>query len=277
MIVNFDIPKINQCMQDFYNATGINMDLLKADFSFVGNHSYWEKKRYCKAIQSTENGHKACLISDIILLEKSRESKKPEMHICHAGLMDFSIPILYGDEIIGYIIFGQIKTDTDFSKFKGYLMSLGLDEKEMNRFYAEISFFEEDVIKSISNIAEMVVKHILLEDMLKPNFDDSIGRVVNYINENLDTSLSVQTISQNTNISKSALYRRFQSCFGCTVGQYISDKRIEKAAELLKNSDLSIEEVSGLTGFSSGSYFCKMFKKKMGVSPFKFKSIHKSV
>ena len=261
MIVNYDIPKINQCLQDFYNATGINMNLLKDDFSFVGDHSYWEKKRYCKAIQGTDRGHKACRLSDAALLEKSRKSKKPEMHICHAGLMDCSIPILYGDEIIGYIIFGQIKTDTDFSKLKGYLSSLGLDEKEMERFYAEIPSFKEDVIRSVSNIAEMLVKHILLD----------------YINENLDADLNIQAISQNTNISKSALYRRFQSCFNCTVGEYINDKRIERAAGLLQAADLSIEEVAGLTGFSSGSYFCKMFKKKMGVSPFKFKNMNKRV
>jgi len=277
MTVNYDIPKINQCLQDFYYATGINMDLLKDDFSFVGEHSYWENKRYCKAIQSTKSGHTACRLSDKELLEKSRMSKKPEMHICHAGLMDCAIPILYGDEIIGYILFGQIKTDTDFSKFGGYLSSLGLDEKEMERFYEEISFFKESVITSISNIAEMLVKHILLENMLRPNFDESIQPALNYINENLDSDLSIQKISQNTNISKSALYRRFQSCFGCTVGEYINDKRIEKASGLLKTTDFSIEEVSGLAGFSSGSYFCKIFKRKMGVSPFKFKNINKGI
>ena len=275
MIVNFDIPKINQCLEDFYNATGINMDLLKDDFSFVGEHRYWENKRYCKAIQGTKGGHNACLLSDAELLEKSRKSKKAEMHICHAGLMDCAIPIIYADEIIGYILFGQIKTDTDFSKIGEYLASLGLDEHEMERLYEEILFFKESVITSISNIAEMLVKHILLENMLRLNFDDSIGRVVNYINQNLESDLSIQRISQNTNISKSALYRKFQGCFGCTVGEYINDKRIEKATELLKTADLSIEEVSGKVGFSSGSYFCKMFKKKMGVSPFKFKNWNK--
>lgn len=275
MIVNYDIPKINQCLQDFYNATGINMNLLKDDFSFVGNRNYWEKKRFCKAIQSTNEGYRACCLSDAVLLEKSRNSKKAEMHICHAGLMDCCIPILYGDEIIGYIFFGEIRTDTDFSKLKGYISSLGLDEEEMEGFYTEISSFKEDVIKSILNIAEILVKHILFENMLKPNFDDSIQPALNYINENLASDLTIQTISHNTNISKSALYRRFQSCFNCTVGEYINTKRIEKAAGLLKSADFSIEEVSALTGFSSGSYFSKMFKKKMGVSPLKFKNLDK--
>ncbi|MBO5305528.1 MAG: PocR ligand-binding domain-containing protein [Clostridia bacterium] len=276
MTVNYDIPKINQCLQDFYNATGIHMDLLKEDFSFVGNHSFWDKKRYCKAVQSTPMGKQACLCSDAELLQKTQKSKKPEMHICHAGLMDIAIPILYNDHIIGYIIFGQIRTDTDFSLLKDYLLGLGLSEKDMRAYYAEIASFEKAVIQSISNIAELLVKHILLENMLKPNFDASIQRALNYIHENLGTELTVESISKNANISKSAMYRRFQSCFGCTVSEYISEKRIEKATELLAKSDLSVEEVSRVVGFSSGSYFSKIFKKKRGISPFQFKNNQKN-
>lgn len=271
MLINYDIQKINQTLQDFYNATGINMDLLKDDFTFVGNHSFWEKTRYCKEIQNCEKGRIACRCSDAELFWKSRESKKPEKHICHAGLIDISVPILYNDIIIGYIIFGQMKTDTDFSKLKKYLKSLGLNETKMNKYYAEISSFDTDKIQSISNIAEMLVKHILLENMLKPNFDENIQRALNYISENLDKDLTIQNISKNTNISKSVLYRRFHSCFNCTVSQYVSTKRIEKAIDLLSNSDLSIEEISQQIGFSSGSYFSKIFKREKGLSPLKYK------
>lgn len=271
MLINYDIQKINQTLQDFYNATGINMDLLKDDFTFVGNHSFWEKTRYCKAIQSCEKGRAACRCSDAELFWKSRESKKAEKHICHAGLMDISVPILYNDVIIGYIIFGQMKTDTDFSELKGYVNSLGLNETIMNQYYAEISSFDVDKIQSISNLAEMLVKHILLENMLKPNYDENIQRALNYINENLDKDLTIQNISKNTNISKSVLYRYFHRFFNCTVSQYINKKRIDKAIDLLTKSDLSIEEIAQQIGFSSGSYFSKTFKKEKGLSPLKYK------
>ena len=276
MVVNYDISKLNKCLRDFYNATGINMEILKDDFTFVGEHSFWENKRYCKAVQSTDKGKKACLLSDKKLLLKCRDTQKPAMHICHAGLMDFAIPILYGDTIIGYILFGQIKKDTDFSHIRDYISGLGLDEDVMEKYYMEISSFDEDVIKSISNIAEIMLRHILLENMLSPNYDESMQRAVNYINENLSSELSVQIISRNANISKSAMYRRFENCFNCTVSEYINEKRVDKAVNLLMSTDMSIEEISCLTGFSSASYFSKIFKKKKGVSPFKYKNMKNS-
>lgn len=272
MLVNYDIQKINQTLQDFYNATGINMDLLKDDFTFVGNHSFWEKTRYCKAIQSCEKGRSACRCSDAELFWKNKESKKAEKHICHAGLIDISIPLIYNDIIIGYIIFGQMKTDATFSNLKAYINSLGLSETEMNKYYTEIPTFDAAKIQSISNIAAMLVKHILLENMLKPNFDENIQRALNYISENLDKNLSIQNISKSINISKSVLYRHFHRFFNCTVSQYINKKRIEKSVDLLTKSNLSIEEIAQKVGFASGSYFSKMFKKEKGLSPLKYKS-----
>ncbi len=276
MFINYDIQKINQTFRDFFNATGINIDLLKDDFTFVVNHSFWENKRYCRAIQSTNKGKKACHCSDTELFLKSQKSKKPQMHICHAGLVDISLPILYNDVIIGYIIFGQMKTDTDFSTLKDYVVKLGLSENEMEKYYSEISSFDADKIQSVSNLAEILVKHILLENMLKPNLDDGTKRAVNYIHENLASDITIQDIEKNANLSKSVLYRRFHSCFGCTVSQYINKQRIEKSIVLLENSNMSIEDIAQKVGFTSGSYFSKRFKHEKGVSPFKFKQQQKN-
>lgn len=275
MLINYDIQKINRTLQDFYYSTGINMDLLKSDFSSVGNYSYWEMKRYCKAIQSTDEGKKVCHMSDRRLLKKCRETKKAQMHICHAGLIDVAAPILYGDDIIGYIIFGQMRTETDFSAVAGYVENLGLESKKMEKLYSEISVYDTNHIESISNIAAMVAKHILLENMLTPNYDESIQPAIMYIENNFEKPLTVQGICKHSSLSKSVLYRRFKSCFDCTVSQYINSKRIEKSIELLTKTNLSIDEISQKVGFLSGSYFSKAFKKEKGISPINYRKNNK--
>lgn len=247
------------------------MDLLKEDFSFVGNQSFWENKRYCRAVQNTVTGMKACFCSDANLLKRCRDSQKVEMHVCHAGLVDVAAPIIYNETIIGYVIFGQIKIKDDFSELRSYISALGLDENEMESLYSEIEILGEDKIQSVSNIAQMIVKHILLENMLRPDLDDNIQKAVYYINENIAQPMSVQGISKNVGISKSALYRGFHAHFGCTVSRYISRVRIEKAIVLLSDNNLSIEEIALRVGFADGSYFSKTFKKEKGISPLKYR------
>lgn len=271
MVISYDIDKINAALEDFYKATDINMNLLKADFSFVGGRSHRENNRYCEAIQNTPKGKKECRFSDIRLLKKCRETKKPQMHICPAGLIDAAAPIFYNDVIIGYIIFGEMKADIPFSDYKEYLSSLGLDTEEMEKNYNAIFAFNSKKIQSVSNIASMLAKHLLLENMLKPDFDENMQKAVAFINENLCDDLSIRNISKNINVSKSVLYKRFHACFNCTVSEYINTRRVEKSIELLMRTDLSIEEISQKVGFASASYYSKIFKKEKGISPLNYK------
>lgn len=271
MLINYDIQKITRTLADFYNATGVYMGLLKEDFSFVVNRSAGSNMRYCVAVQETQKGREACLFSDACLLQKSRESRKPELHVCHAGLIDICVPIIYEETIIGYVIFGQIKIKDDFPRLREYITKLGLNADEMQEYYNEISVVGSERIESISNLAEMVVKYILLENMLRPGSDESTEKAIAYINENLDKPLSVHSIAKSVGVSKSALYRSFHVQIGYPIGRYINKRRVEKATEMLADTRLSIEEIALRVGFADGSYFSKTFKKEMGVPPFKYR------
>lgn len=276
MIINYDIQKINATLEDFYKATDININLLRADFSYVSGKSHRKSTGYCQCVQNTPAGKTACLKSDIELLEQCRQSRKPQVHICHAGLIDAAAPILYDDAIIGYVIFGEMRTDTDFSKIEKSLSDLGLDIKKMEGYYDEIPLFDPERIQSLSNIMVMLTKYLLLENMLKPHFDDRLQRTVAYIDENLTESLSVQRIAKQANISKSVLYKQFHDVFNCTVSEYINQKRVALACDFLLKTDWSVEEVAQRIGFSSASYFGEIFKRLKGITPLKYRKQHRA-
>ena len=273
MVVTYDAPKISRALHDFYSATGITIDLLKSDFTKVSDTKY-EFNSYCKCIRDTKSGESACKNSEIVLLEKCRDTKETQFHICHAGLIDMVTPIIHDGEIIGYIIFGQMRAGDSFDKLEKYISSLGLDKKIMGDFYSKIPFYDTDRIESISNVASMLVKYLLLENMLRPNIDQNIQRAINYIEENLEEKLSIKSISRQVNVSKTVLYNKFHTFFGCTISEFINIKRIEKSIEYLSKTDLSMEEISMKVGFSSASYYSKIFKRIKGISPLKFRKVN---
>ncbi len=274
MNVNYNTEKINEVLYNFYNSTGITIDLLKSDFTKI-SHTKYEFNEYCKSIQSTAKGKKCCRESELTLLKKCASTKQTQMHICHAGLVDMSVPVIYNDEIIGFIVFGQLRSEIDFSKIKNYISNFSLNVDKMENFYGRIPFYDSDKIQSVSSIAIMLVKYILLENMLKPYIDDSTQKAVDYISENLENDISIKEISKAVNMSKSVLYKKFHSGFNCTVSEYINKKRIEKSIEYLMSTDLSMEEISQKTGFSNSSYYSKIFKKIMGISPLKYKKLNR--
>lgn len=270
MIINYDKNRLSEALQNFYNATGINLALVKEDFSpFCDNNR--TPNSYCGRIHSSRQGKNACKCSDIKLLEKCRQTGTSQTHICHAGLMDVGIPIIYGKDILGYIILGQMKHDGDFEPLKEYIGKLGLDPLEMKQYYDALPFFEHDRIRSIAEIAGMLAKHLLLENLLRPSSNANIEKAEIFIGENLSKNLSVKYISKSIGVSKSVLYKNFRESFDCTISEYINQKRIEKACELLEHSNLSVEEISQKTGFSSSSYFTRMFKKYKGIAPLRYR------
>ena len=272
-MVIFDQRKISAALLDFYNATGINMDLLKADFSPAGNASC--SNPYCTLIQSCSAGRSACRASDISLLETCRSTGEPAMRLCHAGLIDVAIPIHHDYRIIGYLIFGRMRPDRNFPALQSYLSGLGIDPTEAANAYHSIPLYDEEKIHSLSNIATLLVKYILLENLLISSQDDAVEKAAAYIHENLSAELTIQSISRATNISKSVLYKGFRSRYRCTVGEFLNARRVAKAKELLQRTALPMEEIAQQVGFSSGSYFSKAFKKVAGISPLQFRKENK--
>lgn len=270
MQINYDIDRLNEILQDFSNACGINIIIVDKDFSVLSKK--WRKNnRYCYTIQSIQSGNHACTLSDRTLFERCRKSGKAEIQICHAGLVDVAVPVFFNDEVIAYIILGQMKQNHDFSTVSDYLSNLPVDKLEMETLYKDLPIFDADRISSIANIASMVAKYIMLEDVLKPESNLIIERATDYIAKNLGENLSIEQISKQLNVCRSTLYKNFEDKFHCTPGEYIKSKRIERSKELLLNSSLSIEEISEQVGFSSGAYFSHIFKDLTGTSPLKFR------
>ncbi len=89
----------------------------------------------------------------------------------------------------------------------------------------------------------------------------------NYFNE-----FSLEEYASMCNLSTSRFSHLFKETTGLSPLEYLTDIRIKNAAKLLTHSDMSVAEIAESVGFSDPSYFGRVFKKKMKVSPKKFQS-----
>lgn len=95
--------------------------------------------------------------------------------------------------------------------------------------------------------------------------------------ENLSNpTLDVQYLTNNLGMSRSSLYTKMKALTGMSVNDYINKFRIEKAIQLLTNTDLSILIISEQTGFNSQRYFSTAFKTVVGCTPSLYRENHKT-
>ncbi len=98
-----------------------------------------------------------------------------------------------------------------------------------------------------------------------------IGKALGVLENSLQRSVSLTELTELTAMSVSTLNRTFKEATGYSPIEYHLKIRIKKAGEILCNSNLSITEIAGRTGFDDSNYFSRQFKKIMEVSPLEFR------
>ena len=100
----------------------------------------------------------------------------------------------------------------------------------------------------------------------------NLQQVKAYLDEHFDEKITLDQLAERFFINKHYLGRVFRNQFGMTVNHYIMYVKVTHAKQLLRFSELSIEEIAVKCGMEDANYFSRMFKKVEGISPSQFRS-----
>ncbi len=98
----------------------------------------------------------------------------------------------------------------------------------------------------------------------------SIRKGIMYLENDPLQEKSISEIAAMCNVCESGFRRLFKLYSGMAPGEYRLSRKISRAKKLLSSGNMSVEEVAYSLGFTECGYFCKLFKKKTGVSPGKY-------
>lgn len=104
-----------------------------------------------------------------------------------------------------------------------------------------------------------------------PINEGKLNNAIKYINENIALDITIEDICKEINISKHYFCRQFKEHIGLTIMKYVLRTRITLAKIDLVKTKLSISEISEKNGFSSVSYFCRIFKETEKCTPLQFR------
>lgn len=101
--------------------------------------------------------------------------------------------------------------------------------------------------------------------------DSQIEAAVTYINENYKNNISLDDVSRVINISPYYFSKLFKEEVGEGFVEYLTRIRVEKAKDLLINTDMPMKEICLEIGYPDPNYFSRIFKKSFGVTPTEYK------
>ncbi|NHF61007.1 helix-turn-helix transcriptional regulator [Flavobacteriaceae bacterium TP-CH-4] len=94
-----------------------------------------------------------------------------------------------------------------------------------------------------------------------------VRKVAQMILKDVSKDYSLEMLSLHSGLSQAKLQEGFKVLYARTVTEYIRHVRLEKARDYMNTTDMNISEIVYSIGFSSRSYFSKIFKRKFGISP----------
>ena len=98
-------------------------------------------------------------------------------------------------------------------------------------------------------------------------FDPQIGASLNAVHDSVSTPWTVESLAAAAGMSRSAFAARFKELLGQTPLEYVTEWRMQKAMQLLKQRDKKLIDVARSVGYESDAAFSKAFKRVVGANP----------
>ena len=271
MLIGINHKELSTFINDISAITHIAVAIYDTDFNVIesSNNKLCE---FCTEVRSNPVLEQKCVDCDHYALRECARTKKPYIYHCHMNLVEITLPVISNDIIIGYMLFGQFRNQSDLSKLITFIEGRS-KEYHLNTDYLlesinNIPYYTDKQIISISNLMKMCVRHIWSNEIMNINKSSLASAIDLFIQNHLNEDLSVNVICQKFNLSRSALYELAKENFNVGITDYVQLCRISAAKKLLKNKkELSIVEISELIGIKDTSYFSRFFKKHTGFSP----------
>ncbi len=204
---------------------------------------------------------------------------------CHSFIRENNEPCAHRDVII---------TKDLFKNACNYIDSSILDQitrsstpLKSNLPISELLRFENDFSSMFflpsenSTFTRNSMTNILVVELLRVFLNNSqtkLGNVPSWLKEiipNMSTPIAmregIEFILHNIGYDRSYICRAFKKFIGCTMTEYLRERRLELAATILLTSDKTVAQVCEEIGFESIPYFTVSFKNKYALSPKQFK------
>lgn len=131
-----------------------------------------------------------------------------------------------------------------------------------------VHFVEEMQARENKERIERITKKTAMDKgNLAQTAEERVAVVKQYIEEHLNEKIYVEELAELIHINEQHFMRIFKKETGQSVTEYITERRILVASELLKTSDYSINFISDCIGCENYSYFSKLFKRYTGFTP----------
>lgn len=193
-----------------------------------------------------------------------------------------------GDTPLEYIVFGlegiTFSFDKKFQDLNYALYNYDTQKDKilfmLNTLLAEAYDQNPNYELVCRNLTEILMvylvrkQHLGLHQSLDTKMSKECGVAKRYIDSNYMDNITLDLLAELTHMNKFYLVHSFTKYTGLSPINYLTQRRIQVAMDLLSSTDYSIAQIASSVGFSSQSYFSQVFRKALALTPVQYRKQH---
>lgn len=193
----------------------------------------------------------------------------PSMHY-DLILVDIHMPVMNGLQLIQRL--KELGVQTQFAMLTGYsdfeyartALRLGVQD------YFVKPLQPEEIHSFLNKLSNHLHSTSGKDDAIDPQF----AEILAYINLHASEKIRLEDVAEQLGYSKNHICHLFQKNLSTTYVQYLTQRRVENACQLLRNTNLSLTQIAERCGFSDAAYFTKVFKRETNRTPADYRKTH---
>lgn len=167
--------------------------------------------------------------------------------------------------------FRRMEKGTDFPALIALLMQI---KNYRGSGVTAKMFYEGKILEAVSLIMERAKENQAKRKKLHitQQEQENLSAVAAYLDNHYSFSVPMERLCRISFMGQTKLKASFKELYGCTILDYVLQKRIEQAQHLLIGTDLSIAEIARVVGYSRSESFSKQFRRITGLLPREYKN-----
>lgn len=282
-VSSLDSELINKIALDFAHATGLAVVVVNIHGEEISERFNFTS--FCKKMRRDPELYSRCKMSDRCGGLEASKDNKPCIYRCHAGLTDFSIPLIIAGNLVGFVLCGQVRVTNDVTMEDIQKVDQHwLTDLELQQAYENIPMVDFSKVMASADLLKLIVdncikKHlnfIVINDNASPEpdktkstvaYDAKIKKALRYIDSHFSEDLRLEDVAAHVYLSPYYFSKLFKKQLGIGFNAYVTQQRMNNAKQMLEHSDWSIASIAKNLGFSQTSYFCKVFRQTFQITP----------
>lgn len=233
---------------------------------------------YCMYAKSNPDVWKHCIARQGKVVEKCADGIF--CGVCYAGMGEVVVPIQDTDgTVLGFISVSgyRIQPQTAKQKIRHFAQKYQMDCEQLLRIYdASTRPAPADLEELKARISPLCSMFVLLYHELQGVYAQGIesqrqscllSHAIIYIHKNYTNNIQMADIASYCHCSVSTLSHLFKKETGVSISEFLGKLRTERGKVLLKDTELTVSQISDALGFCNANYFCRIFKENVGCSP----------